>query len=65
MGARSRGEGTWRLLKRHGWRWQQPARREQGDDAVEVWKKEAWRRVRGPRRSAVPGSSSRTRPDSR
>ncbi|MFI5806654.1 winged helix-turn-helix domain-containing protein [Streptomyces sp. NPDC051561] len=20
-------EGTWRLLKRHGWSWQQPARR--------------------------------------
>ncbi|MFJ9968905.1 winged helix-turn-helix domain-containing protein [Streptomyces avermitilis] len=24
-------EGTWRLLKRHGWSWQQPARR-----AIEV-----------------------------
>ncbi|MFD8301330.1 IS630 family transposase [Streptomyces sp. NPDC059690] len=31
-------EGTWRLLKRHGWSWQQPARRsiERDDDAVEV-----------------------------
>ncbi|KUN17652.1 transposase [Streptomyces corchorusii] len=60
-------EGTWRLLKRHGWSWQQPARRaiERDDDAVEVWKKETWPRVRGPRRSAVPGSSSRTRPGSR
>ncbi|WP_435226155.1 IS630 family transposase [Streptomyces sp. Tue6028] len=30
-------EGTWRLLKRHGWSWQQPARRalERDDDAVE------------------------------
>ncbi|WP_455567403.1 IS630 family transposase [Streptomyces anandii] len=30
-------EGTWRLLKRHGWSWQQPTRRaiERDDDAVE------------------------------
>nr|WP_107467609.1 winged helix-turn-helix domain-containing protein [Streptomyces sp. MA5143a] len=60
-------EGTWRLLKRHGWSWQQPTRRaiERDDDAVEVWKKETWPRVRPPRRSATPGSSSRTRPGSR
>jgi len=31
-------EGTWRLLRRHGWSWQQPARRaiERDDDAVEL-----------------------------
>ncbi|MER6568397.1 winged helix-turn-helix domain-containing protein [Streptomyces sp. NPDC001093] len=60
-------EGTWRLLKRHGWSWQQPARRaiERDDSAVEVWKKETWPRVREPRRSAGPGSSSKTRPGSR
>ncbi|MFE0091243.1 winged helix-turn-helix domain-containing protein [Streptomyces sp. NPDC058992] len=60
-------EGTWRLLKRHGWSWQQPTRRaiERDDDAVEVWKKETWPRVRARRRSAAPGSSSRTRPGSR
>lgn len=60
-------EGTWRLLKRHGWSWQQPARRaiERDDDAVEVWRKETWPRVRASRRSAAPGSSSRTRPGSR
>ncbi|MFF9488125.1 winged helix-turn-helix domain-containing protein [Streptomyces sp. NPDC014676] len=35
-------EGTWQLLKRHRWSWQQPARRaiERDDDAIEVWKKE-------------------------
>ncbi|GHE13314.1 hypothetical protein GCM10010339_79840 [Streptomyces alanosinicus] len=35
-------EGTWALLKRHGWSWQQPARRaiERDDAAVEVWKEE-------------------------
>ncbi|MEQ8148283.1 winged helix-turn-helix domain-containing protein [Streptomyces sp. OP7] len=60
-------EGTWRLLKRHGWSWQQPTRRaiERDDDAVERWKKEVWPRVRAPRRRATAGSSSRTRPASR
>ncbi|MER5409028.1 winged helix-turn-helix domain-containing protein [Streptomyces sp. NPDC002769] len=59
-------EGTWRLLKRHRWSWQQPARRaiERDDEAVEVWKKETWPRVRASRRSAGPGSSLRTKPDS-
>ncbi|GGZ17048.1 hypothetical protein GCM10010327_54960 [Streptomyces nitrosporeus] len=44
-------EGTWRLLQRHGWSWQQPARRavERDDDAVELWKREVWPRVRAPR----------------
>ncbi|MER5201105.1 winged helix-turn-helix domain-containing protein [Streptomyces sp. NPDC002884] len=60
-------EGTWQLLKRHGWSWQQPARRaiERDDQAVEVWKKEAWPPVRAPRRRATAGSSSRTKPVSR
>ncbi|MFD4034225.1 winged helix-turn-helix domain-containing protein [Streptomyces sp. NPDC058637] len=37
-------EGTWWLLKRHGWSWQQPARRaiERDDEAVELWKTEVW-----------------------
>nr|WP_306328878.1 winged helix-turn-helix domain-containing protein [Streptomyces venezuelae] len=54
-------------MKRHGWSWQQPARRaiERDDDAVEVWRKETWPPVRVSRRSAVPGSSLRTRPGSR
>ncbi|MYU50451.1 helix-turn-helix domain-containing protein [Streptomyces sp. SID7805] len=60
-------EGTWRLLKRHSWSWQQPARRaiERDEEAVELWKKEVWPRVRAPRRRAAAGSSSRTRPASR
>ncbi|WP_455772866.1 IS630 family transposase [[Kitasatospora] papulosa] len=35
-------EGTWRLLRRNGWSWQQPARRaiERDDHAVELWKRE-------------------------
>ena len=33
---------VWRLLKRHGWSWQAPARRalERDEHAVELWKKE-------------------------
>ncbi|MEV0281979.1 winged helix-turn-helix domain-containing protein [Streptomyces sp. NPDC050610] len=60
-------EGTWRLLKRHGWSWQQTARRavERDDGAVELWKKEVWPRVRAPRRPGAPGSCSRTRRPSR
>ncbi|MEV1026789.1 winged helix-turn-helix domain-containing protein [Streptomyces sp. NPDC050264] len=45
-------EGTWRLLRRHGWSWQQPTRRaiERDDHSVELWKREVWPRVRAPRR---------------
>ncbi|MFJ5927429.1 winged helix-turn-helix domain-containing protein [Kitasatospora sp. NPDC092948] len=53
-------EGTWQLLKRHGWSSQRPARRaiERDDAVVEVWKKETWPRVGAPRRRAAAGSSS-------
>nr|WTB34976.1 winged helix-turn-helix domain-containing protein [Streptomyces sp. NBC_00830] len=46
---------TWRLLKRHGWSWQQPALRaiEHDDSAVELWTKAVWPRVRAPRRRAT------------
>ncbi|WP_405680878.1 IS630 family transposase [Streptomyces sp. NBC_00868] len=56
-----------RLLKRHGWSWQAPARRalERDEGAVELWKREVWPQVKAPRRRSGPGSSSRTRPDSR
>ncbi|MFE5301831.1 winged helix-turn-helix domain-containing protein [Streptomyces sp. NPDC056632] len=57
---------VWRLLKRHGWSWQAPARRalERDEHAVELWKKEVWPKVKASRRRAGHGSSSRTRPDS-
>ncbi|XMS40679.1 winged helix-turn-helix domain-containing protein [Streptomyces xanthophaeus] len=57
---------VWRLLKRHGWSWQAPARRalERDEDSVELWKKEVWPRVKASRRPTGAGSSSRTRPDS-
>ncbi len=58
---------VWRLLKRHGWSWQAPARRalERDEHAVELWKKEVWPRVKASRRHVEPGSSSRTKPASR
>ncbi|MFD3997163.1 winged helix-turn-helix domain-containing protein [Streptomyces sp. NPDC058583] len=57
---------VWRLLRRHGWSWQAPARRalERDEHAVELWKKEVWPQVKGSRRRVAAGSSSRTRPDS-
>jgi putative transposase len=57
---------VWRLLKRHGWSWQAPARRalERDEHAVGLWKKEVWPQVKGSRRRVGPESSSRTRPDS-
>ncbi|MBD0688452.1 winged helix-turn-helix domain-containing protein [Streptomyces sp. CBMA123] len=60
-------EGTWRLLRRHGWSWQQPARRaiERDDAAVELWREEVWLQVKAPRRLGEPGWSSKTRPGSR
>jgi transposase len=59
--------GIWYLLRRRGWSCQLGARRavERDDGAIEVWKKETWPRVKGPRRPLAPGSSSRTRPASR
>ncbi|MFD7903017.1 winged helix-turn-helix domain-containing protein [Kitasatospora sp. NPDC059747] len=58
---------VWRLLKRHGWSWQAPARRalERDEHAVELWKQEVWPRVKALRWRSEPGSSSRTRPGSR
>lgn len=49
--ARLERVGTWSAG--HGWSWQQPALRaiERDDDAIEVWRKEIWPRVRAPRRS--------------
>ncbi|MDQ1032952.1 transposase [Streptomyces umbrinus] len=59
--------GVWRLLHRHGWSWQSPARRalERDELAVGLWKKDVWPQVEAPRRRSGPASSSRTRPGSR
>jgi len=60
-------QGVRNLLIRHGWSWQVPARRavERDDAAVAAWVKETWPQAEPARRRSGPGSSSRTRPDSR
>jgi transposase len=59
--------GIWYLLRRRGWTAQIGARRaiERDDGAVEVWRKETWPRIKGPRRPSAAGSSSRTSAASR
>ncbi|MER7569128.1 winged helix-turn-helix domain-containing protein [Streptomyces sp. NPDC097941] len=56
---------VWRLLKRHGWPWQAPARRARTRRArrrtVEIG---GVAEVEASRRATGPGSSSRTNPGS-
>jgi transposase len=56
-------EGTWRLLRRHGWSCQVPVRQamERDDAAVAVWKDQVWPDIKGPRATWAPTSASRTR----
>ncbi|GHC93949.1 winged helix-turn-helix domain-containing protein [Streptomyces violaceochromogenes] len=60
-------QGVAALLKRHGWSCQVPARRaiERDEAAVAGWVKETWPDVEGPWQRSTPGSSSKTKPDSR
>ncbi|WP_422664573.1 winged helix-turn-helix domain-containing protein, partial [Streptomyces sp.] len=55
----------WRLLHRHGWSWQCPARRavERDEGTVGLWKKDVWPQAERRRRRSGPASSLRTRPD--
>ena len=59
--------GISQMLRRHGWSHQVPARRavERDEAAVAGWVKQVWPRLEPPRRRSEPGSSSRTRQDSR
>jgi transposase len=56
-------EGTWKLMRRHGWSCQVPVRQamERDDDAVAVWKAEVWPDIKAPRATWAPSSASRTR----
>ena len=56
-------EGTWELMRRHGWSAQVPVRQamERDDAAVAVWKAEVWPYMKGPRATWAPSSASRTR----
>jgi transposase len=50
------------LLHRIGWSVQVPARRaaERDEARIATWRQEAWPVVKGPRRTWVPGSASKT-----
>ena len=56
-------EGTWKLMRRHGWSCQVPVRQamERDDEAVAVWKAEVWPDIKAPRATWAPSSASRTR----
>lgn len=56
-------QGVWKLMRRHGWSPQVPARRalERDDASVERWRSEVWETVKPPRRPGTPTSASRTR----
>ena len=56
-------EGTWKLMRRHGWSAQVPVRQamERDDEAVAVWKDQVWPDIKGPRVTWAPSSASRTR----
>ncbi|MBT2401713.1 winged helix-turn-helix domain-containing protein [Streptomyces sp. ISL-100] len=59
--------GISQMLRRHGWSHQVPARRalERDEEAVAGWVKETWPLVEAPRRRSEPGSSLKTKRDSR
>jgi putative transposase len=56
-------EGTWKLMRRHGWSCQVPVRQamERDERAIAVWKAEVWPQLKGPRATWVRSSASRTR----
>ena len=56
-------EGTWKLLRRHGWSCQVPVRQamERDEEAIAVWKAEVWPRVKAPRATWAPPPVSRKR----
>ena len=56
-------EGTWRLLRRHGWSCQVPVRQamERDEAAIKVWKAEVWPVIKAPPATWAPTSASRTR----
>jgi transposase len=56
-------EGVWRLLRRHGWSCQVPARQavERDEEAIAVGKAEVWPWIKEPPRTWAPSSALRTR----
>jgi transposase len=56
-------EGTWKLMRRHGWSCQVPVRQamERDDAAVAVRKAQVWPDIKTPRATWAPSSALRTR----
>jgi transposase len=56
-------QGTWKLLRRHGWSCQVPVRQamERDEAAIAVWKAEVWPAIKAPRATWADTSASRTR----
>jgi len=56
-------EGTWKLMRRHGWSAQVPVRQalERDDEAIAVWKDQVWADIKARRATWAPTSASRTR----
>jgi len=54
----------WMFLHHHGLSCQRPVHRasERDEEAIRAWREEIWPRVKPPRRTSEPGSSSRTNP---
>jgi transposase len=54
----------WLFLHRIGFSCQRPLHRasERDEEAIRTWRQETWPRVKEPRRTSGPGSSSRTNP---
>jgi transposase len=54
-------EGTWKLMRRHGWSAQVPVRQamERDDEAVAVWKDQVWPDIKARRATWAPSSASR------
>jgi putative transposase len=56
-------EGTWKLMRRHGWSCQVPVRQamERDEEAIAVWKDQVWPDIKAQRATWAPSSASRTR----
>jgi putative transposase len=56
-------EGTWKLLRRHGWPARVPARQamERDEQAIAAWKAGVWPGIKAPRATWAPSSACRTR----
>jgi transposase len=56
-------EGTWKLMRRHGWSCQVPVRQaiERDEEAIAVWKEQVWPDIKARRATWAPTSASRMR----